>query len=77
MHRLTTIAPHTWRYTLYSGRVPPKSQSSFKAHRGQCNRGFLDGHVEVEEMRRPFNPSDEELRRWNIDHQPHRDKLVP
>jgi prepilin-type N-terminal cleavage/methylation domain-containing protein len=32
-----------------------------------------DGHLEVEDMNGPLIPSDGELRRWNIDHEPHRE----
>jgi prepilin-type N-terminal cleavage/methylation domain-containing protein/prepilin-type processing-associated H-X9-DG protein len=61
--------------TVFSD-IPYKQQFSFLAHHGRCNRGFYDGHVEPEDMRSPFNPSDEDLKRWNIDDQPHRDLIV-
>lgn len=72
------IAPETGRTaaTVVSA-TPYKQQTSFLAHQGRCNRGFYDGHIESEDMRSPFNPSDEELKRWNIDDQPHRDILSP
>ncbi len=70
------IAPDTSQVaaTLVSATAY-KQQASFSAHKGRCNRGFYDGHVEMEDMRMPFNPSDENLKRWNIDDQPHRDVL--
>jgi prepilin-type processing-associated H-X9-DG protein len=55
--------------------LPQKKHPSFKLHRGRMNHAYADGHLEVEDMRRPFYPSDPELARWNIDHQPHRDRL--
>ena len=57
--------------------TPYKRQASFLSHRGRCNRAFYDGHVEVEDMRSTFNPSDDDLRTWNIDNQPHRNLLTP
>lgn len=55
--------------------ISPKNQASFRDHHGRCNRLFVDGHLELEDMRRTFSASDQELSRWNIDHQPHRDLL--
>lgn len=55
--------------------VPPKKQPSFIKHHGQANRVFVDGHIEREDMRKQFRGTDAELRRWNIDHQPHREAL--
>src|SRR5579863_10075792 len=71
------IAPDAWQAAdIVVSDIPYKQQFSFLAHHGRCNRGFYDGHVESEDMRRTFNPSDEDLKRWNIDDQPHRDLLV-
>jgi hypothetical protein len=53
--------------------TPYKVQSSFKNHRGKFNRLLSDGHLEVEDMRGQFSPSDDYLRRWNTDNEPHRD----
>jgi hypothetical protein len=36
---------------------------------------FADGHLEVEDMRETFAATDAQLRRWNIDNEPHRDLL--
>ncbi len=55
--------------------LPQKKHPSFKLHRGRMNHAYADGHLEVEDMRMPFKPSDSELARWNIDNQPHRDRL--
>jgi prepilin-type processing-associated H-X9-DG protein len=44
------------------------------AHSSRFNRVFCDGHVESEDFRKPFVASDDYLRRWNIDNQPHREK---
>src|SRR5262249_44042497 len=51
-----------------------RSAAAVKIHRGLFNRLFCDGHVEPEDFNRPFVPSDEYLRRWNTDNQPHRDR---
>lgn len=61
---------------IVTSAVPPKLQPTFLAHHGRANRAFLDGHVESEDMRKPFAPTDDQLRRWNVDHQPHRDLLT-
>ncbi len=53
----------------------PRNQPSFKSHRGLMNRAYADGHLEVEDMRRPFKPTDADLAEWNVDNQPHRDRL--
>jgi prepilin-type processing-associated H-X9-DG protein len=44
-------------------------------HKGQV---FCDGHVESPALQYLFaDTSDDALRRWNRDHQPHRERLVP
>jgi prepilin-type N-terminal cleavage/methylation domain-containing protein/prepilin-type processing-associated H-X9-DG protein len=74
----TTIRPatHYSSVATYNSQTPPKKQPAFIAHRGRANRAFVDGHVEPEDMRRPFAASDAQLRRWNVDNEPHRDRLV-
>ena len=42
-------------------------------HDNRFNKVFCDGHVESEDFSKPFLPTDDYLRRWNIDNQPHRD----
>lgn len=56
-------------------QTPPKRQPAFKRHRGIANRACADGHVEPEDMRRPFAATDGQLMRWNVDNLPHRDVL--
>jgi prepilin-type N-terminal cleavage/methylation domain-containing protein len=56
-------------------KTPPKKQPAFKRHRGFANRACADGHVEPEDMRKPFAATDAQLMRWNTDNQPHREKL--
>ena len=47
-------------------------------HQGKANVAFCDGHVESPTLKFLFeDTSDEALRRWNRDHQPHREKLTP
>jgi prepilin-type N-terminal cleavage/methylation domain-containing protein/prepilin-type processing-associated H-X9-DG protein len=55
--------------------IKPKEQVSFKMHHGRANRAFVDGHLESEDMRNSFKGTDEQLKRWNIDNLPHRDRL--
>jgi prepilin-type N-terminal cleavage/methylation domain-containing protein/prepilin-type processing-associated H-X9-DG protein len=73
-----TIAPATFysSVSVYSSKTPPKMQPGFKAHAGRANRAFVDGHIESEDMRKTFTASDEELKRWNVDNEPHRDRLA-
>lgn len=71
-----TIGPVTGATLQIKWKMPIKEQPSFVRHRGQANRMFVDGHLETEKMRRVFAASDEQLRRWNIDHLPHRDLLM-
>ena len=60
----------------YGDRVG-KSAAAITLHRAGLNRAFCDGHVEMESFKKPFNPTDEYLRRWNSDNMPHREKLQP
>jgi len=72
------IAPATYYGSAIdypSKKTPPKLQPGFKAHHGRANRAFVDGHLESEDLRRTFTASDAELKRWNIDNEPHRDGL--
>ncbi len=63
------LSPNRWQTCSYA--TPHKKQKAFKRHRGKMNRSFVDGHVEFENMNRPFVPSLDYFRRWNIDHEPH------
>lgn len=73
----STVAPatHFASVSVYSSKTPPKKQPSFIAHHSRANRVFVDGHLESEDMRQPFAATDEQLRHWNVDNQPHRDLL--
>lgn len=57
--------------------TPPRQWPAYKNHRGRFNRVFCDGHVETEDMSRPFVPSDDYLKRWNNDNEPHREAWGP
>jgi len=59
----------------YNTDVSPKKQPSFIAHGRRANRAFVDGHVAKEDMRKAFVTTDEALRRWNVDNEPHREIL--
>ena len=77
MSRDGTIAPATFygSVSVYSSKTPPKKQPGFKTHHGRANRAFVDGHLESEDLHKPFTASDAELKRWNVDNEPHRDRL--
>jgi len=47
-----------------------------RRHLGRFNVVFIDSHVESCKPQRLFGMSDEEMSRWNNDHQPHREALV-
>jgi prepilin-type N-terminal cleavage/methylation domain-containing protein/prepilin-type processing-associated H-X9-DG protein len=50
--------------------------NTFLRHQDKANVVFCDGHVESPTLQYLFEgPSDAALVRWNIDHQPHREKL--
>ena len=47
-------------------------------HQNKANVVFCDGHVESPTLNFLFaDTSDAALSRWNRDHQPHRERLVP
>ncbi|PYJ62670.1 MAG: hypothetical protein DME24_02990 [Verrucomicrobia bacterium] len=73
----STIGPATHYASglVYDSKTPPKMQFAFKAHHGRANRAFVDGHLESEDMRRPFAATDAQLERWNVDNEPHRGLL--
>ncbi len=49
-----------------------------KRHHGKLNIVFCDGHTLAPKVQALlFNHSDEALRRWNNDHEPHRELLSP
>lgn len=68
--------PNTKTGSPISGQVPYKRQPTYKSHRARFNRLFCDGHLEVEDFNRPFDPSDAYLKRWNCDNDPHRDLWI-
>jgi prepilin-type N-terminal cleavage/methylation domain-containing protein len=65
----------TFNHGQLDSKTLPKKQPAFKRHRGFANRACADGHVEPEDMRKPFAATDAQLMRWNVDNQPHREKL--
>ena len=55
-----------------------KSKEANSRHQGKANVVFCDGHVESPTLEFLFeDTSDAALARWNRDHQPHREKLMP
>jgi prepilin-type processing-associated H-X9-DG protein len=52
--------------------------NTFTRHQGKANVLFCDGHVESPTLKFLFeDTSDAALVRWNRDHLPHRERLVP
>ena len=70
---------HPWTGYFSGGQYgmvfPGKKQPTFLNHHQRANRAFVDGHIAVEDMRKTFGTTDEELRHWNVDNLPHRDRL--
>jgi prepilin-type processing-associated H-X9-DG protein len=73
-HRTPQIGPVAYTES-WSSKTPPKKQEAFLKHRGRANRAFADGHLELEDMRKTFAATDAQLRRWNVDNEPHRELL--
>jgi prepilin-type processing-associated H-X9-DG protein len=54
------------------------TKHAYSRHDGKANIGFCDGHVESPSFKTLFGDnSNAALRRWNRDHQAHRDMLEP
>jgi prepilin-type processing-associated H-X9-DG protein len=54
------------------------SKTAYSRHQGKANVVFCDGHVESPTLQFFFaDTSDAALSRWNRDHQPHRERLIP
>ncbi|MGA9779344.1 MAG: prepilin-type N-terminal cleavage/methylation domain-containing protein [Limisphaerales bacterium] len=54
------------------------SKRAYSRHQGKANVAFCDGHVDSPTLQFLFaDSSDAALSRWNRDHQPHRERLVP
>jgi prepilin-type N-terminal cleavage/methylation domain-containing protein len=58
---------------IASGKKSRQMEAS--RHLGRFNVVLIDNHVERSKPERLFAVSDEEMSRWNNDHQPHRDDL--
>jgi prepilin-type N-terminal cleavage/methylation domain-containing protein/prepilin-type processing-associated H-X9-DG protein len=66
-----------WRTYYLPASLKPNSKD-FSRHQGKLNIVFCDGHVESPTLQFLFeDTSDYALSRWNRDHQPHREKLLP
>ena len=63
---------------LFSSSLSPRDdiQSAKARHRGKLNVTFCDGHVEAFRVHALyFEETDEDYKRWNRDHQPHRERV--
>lgn len=63
---------------LFESPEEEKSSVAFtkKRHNSRSNMLFCDGHVEGLSFLRLYSNEEDQLRRWNADHEPHRN-LVP
>jgi prepilin-type processing-associated H-X9-DG protein len=58
------------------GGAPGILQATRQRHRGRFQVLFADGHAENLAYGKLFETSDANLRRWNNDHEPHRELLT-
>jgi prepilin-type processing-associated H-X9-DG protein len=72
----TLIMPFVHGFGEWPGFINPRNQPGFISHHGRANRAFVDGHLESEDMRKTFQATDDQLRRWNVDNKPHHDSLT-
>ncbi len=70
---------NSWRRTTNPGFGGSEGilRATDQRHRGRFEVVFCDGHAERIRHRDLFLESDSALRRWNNDHEPHEDLLVP
>ncbi len=68
-----------WRnYSVTNEYYAGSTKRSYALHQGKANVVFCDGHVESPMLQFLFeDTSAAALVRWNRDHQPHREKLLP
>jgi prepilin-type N-terminal cleavage/methylation domain-containing protein/prepilin-type processing-associated H-X9-DG protein len=67
-----------WPIAMSQAQIAAINQKAARRHDGRLNIWFCDGHV-AGWLFQPifFDKSDDALRRWNIDHEPHRERLDP
>ena len=77
--RFIADASGLWRSAGLRQDYPPgSSRRAYARHQGKAEVVFCDGHVENPRLQTLFgDDSDSALRRWNRDHQPHRERLNP
>lgn len=66
--------PQPRRSDSFKPPYDAKKLPHYRNHRGRFNRVFCDSHIEVEDLTKPFVATDEYLKRWNNDNEPHRGK---
>jgi prepilin-type processing-associated H-X9-DG protein len=55
---------------------PDGTKRAYRRHAGKANVVFCDGHTETIRLKTLFvDTTDDALRRWNKDHEPHRDRV--
>ena len=53
------------------------SKDAYARHSGKLNTAFCDGHIESIKVAVLYNDkSDQTLKRWNYDNEPHREQLL-
>jgi len=70
------IVARSWGYTPSSDGSLPDVKNAMRRHNAKLNSAFCDGHVEgLKVQALYFDTTDEALRRWNRDNNPHREIL--
>jgi prepilin-type N-terminal cleavage/methylation domain-containing protein/prepilin-type processing-associated H-X9-DG protein len=70
------LRPYGPRWGSRAMSPPFDKQAGYLRHRGQFNRVYCDGHVDVENMKRPPVFDADYLRLWNVDHEPHEEEFL-
>jgi prepilin-type N-terminal cleavage/methylation domain-containing protein/prepilin-type processing-associated H-X9-DG protein len=71
-----------WTHVLWRRSDLPdvvgSTRRAYARHQAKANIAFCDGHLAAPTLSSLFtDSSDEALSRWNRDHQPHRERLIP
>jgi len=77
------LDPHVWAcpdgylflpdYNYPNGYQQRDNENLARRHGGMYNVSFCDGHVESAHPMKFFRAADDVIRRWNVDHEPHRE----
>ena len=75
MEKLSGLAWFHWKAGKIGSEHSQIVRATKRRHSGVFNLSFCDGHVEALDHHRLFRTTDQALKLWNNDHQPHRELL--